>query len=305
MEKNEIDIYLHVILKKQLKKLKLSNYGLYSIINNIRNQLNSIIKHWNDSEFISAIFSTVVEEGHFYEPYVNDKIGNLVVLGIRNSLLEIAASINYKEYGLKKDLDVEDIKLITSSAIEYFKDVDIDSLSTKINLEDDYYYNIVQKYEIAYSALVELGKCSSDKLEIEFKKILGPPYILEEILSCTKKVDIKGIIKDEANGISDELAPGLTKLLKGILDNQASMIYVDSFKYLSRNFETNLKVLQFLLTHDAMFLTNNFLIKNGYVSRRKNLIRASHGNNFNMEAIKSIGDISEKYKKDLEQALQV
>lgn len=305
MEKNEIDIYLHMILKKQLQKLKISNYGLYSIINSIKNQLNSIIKHWNDSEFINAIFCTVVEEGHFYEPYVNDKIGNLVVLGIRNSLLEIAASVNYKEYGLRKDLGVGDIKLITSSAIEYFKNIDLVSLSTKIDLDDDYYYNIVQKYRIAYSALVELGKCSSNKLEIEFKKTLVQPYILEEILSCSNKVDIKKEIKDEANGISDKLAPGLTKLLKGILDNEASMIYVDSFKYLSRNFETNLKVLEFLLTHDAMFLTNNFLIKNGYVSRRKNLIRASHGNTFNMEAIQSIGDVSEKYKKDLEQALRV
>lgn len=304
MEKNEIDIYLHTILKKQLKKFKISNYGLYSIINNIRIQLNSIIKHWNDSEFIGAIFSTVVEEGHFYEPYVNDKIGNLVVLGIRNSLLEIAASIDYKEYGLKKDLSVEDIKFITSSAIEYFKDVDMDFLSTKINLEDDYYYNTVKKHEIAYFALVELGKCSSDKPEIEFEKISGEPYILEEILLNTEKVDTKEKIKDVANGISNELATGLIKLLKGILDKEASMIYIDSFKYLSRNFEVNLKVLQFLLTHDAMLLTNNFLIRNGYVSRRKNLIRAGHGNHFNMEAIQSIGDISKKYKKDLEKLLQ-
>lgn len=305
MDKNEIDIYLHMILKKQLQKFKISNYGLYSIISNIRNQLNSIIKHWNDSEFIGAIFSTVVEEGHFYEPHVNDKIGNLVVLGIRNSLLEIAASVNYKEYGLKKALGVEEIKLITSSAIEYFKNVDLDSLSTKINLEDDYYYNIIQKYEIAYSALAELGKCSSDKLEIEFKKILGEPCVSDEIILCAKKVDTKEKIKDVANGISDEMAPGLTKLLKGILDKEASMIYVDSFKYLSRNFEINLKVLQFLLTHDAMFLTNNFLIRNGYVSRRKNLIRASHGDNFNMEAIQSIGDISKKYKKNLEELFQL
>ncbi len=306
MEKNEIDIYLHTILKKQLQKLKISNYGLYSIIDNIRNQLSSIIKHWNDSEFLGAIFSTVVEEGHFYEPYVNDKIGNLVVLGIRNSLLEVAASVNYKDFGLKKDLSVEDIKQITSSAIEYFKEIDLDSLSSKINLVDDYYYNIVQKYQIAYFSLVELGKCSCDKTEIKFKKILGEPYVLEELKNTgIPKINTKEKIEDIANGISEELAPGLIALLKGILNKEASMIYVDSFKYLSRNFETNLKVLQFLLTHDAMFLTNNFFIKNGYVSRRKNLIRASHGNEFNLDAIHSIGEVSKKYKKILEFMLHV
>ena len=56
MEKNEVDIYLHTLLKKQLQELKVSNYGLYTILNNIRNQLNSIIKHWNDSNFIEDIF---------------------------------------------------------------------------------------------------------------------------------------------------------------------------------------------------------------------------------------------------------
>ena len=304
MEKNEIDIYIHTILKKQLQKLKMSNYGLYSILNNVKAQLNSIIKHWDDTDFINAIFCTVIEESHFYEPHINDKIGNLVVLCVRNSLLEIAASVNYREYGLKSSLSNQDIKLITSSSIEYFKDVDIDSLSNKISLEDnDYYYDISQKYNIAFAALVELGKCSSDKLEIEFKKILGEPYILEELNSYEGKLDIDGKIIDYANGISDELASGLKKLLKGILNKEASMIYVDSFKYLSRNFEMILKVLQFLLTHDAMFLTNNFLIKNGYVSRRKNLIRAGHGNNFNMDAIQSIGEVSKKYKADLEKML--
>lgn len=134
LEENEIDIYIQKILKKQLSRLKFSNYGLYSIIENVKSQLNSIIKHWNDTDFINAIFCTVIEEGHFYEPYINDKIGNLVVLGIRNSLLEIAASVDYKRYGLKKTLSNEDIKLITSSAIEYFKDIDIDSLSKKINV---------------------------------------------------------------------------------------------------------------------------------------------------------------------------
>ena len=178
-------------------------------------------------------------------------------------------------------------------------------VSYKIDLKDDYYYNIAKKYSIAYNSLIELGKCSINKLEIEFKKVLVEPYVMDEVLFCTETVNIKEKVKDEANGISEDLAPGLIKLLKGILNKEASIIYVDSFKYLSRNFETILKVLQFLLTHDAMFLTNNFLIKNGYVSRRKVLVRASHENNFNTQAIQSIGDVSRKYKKELEKLLQL
>ena len=300
LEENEIDIYVQKILKKQLSRLKFSNYGLYSVIENVKSQLNSIVKHWNDTDFINAIFCTVIEEGHFYEPYINDKIGNLVVLGIRNSLLEIAASVDYKRYGLKNPLSNEDIKLITSSAIEYFKDIDIDSLSKKISMEDDYYYDIVKKYNVAYDALVKLGNCSSDNLEIEFEKYNDKPYVFDEILNYKDVKNIDNVVKTITNGISDELPDGLIKLLKGILNKESSLFYVDSFKYLSRNFELNLKVLQLLITNNAMFLTNNFLITNGYVSRRNNIVRSSHGNNFNIDAIKSIGDVSKKYKNKLE-----
>lgn len=300
LEENEIDIYIQKILKKQLSRLKFSNYGLYSVIENVKSQLNSIIKHWNDTDFINAIFCTVIEEGHFYEPYINDKIGNLVVLGIRNSLLEIAASVDYKRYGLKNPLSNKDIKLITSSAIEYFKDIDIDSLSKKISMEDDYYYDIVKKYNVAYNALVKLGNCSSENLEIEFEKYNDKPYVFDEILNYKDVKNIGNVVKTITNGISDELPDALIKLLKGILDKESSLFYVDSFKYLSRNFELNLKVLQFLITNNAMFLTNNFLITNGYVSRRNNIVRSSHGNNFNIDAIESIGDVSKKYKNKLE-----
>ena len=300
LEENEIDIYIQKILKKQLSRLKFSNYGLYSVIENVKSQLNSIIKHWNDTDFINAIFCTVIEEGHFYEPYINDKIGNLVVLGIRNSLLEIAASVDYKRYGLKNPLSNKDIKLITSSAIEYFKDIDIDLLSKKISIEDDYYYDIVKKYNVAYNALVKLGNCSSENLEIEFEKYNDKPYVFDEILNYKDVENIDNVVKTITNGISDELPDGLIKLLKGILNKESSLFYVDSFKYLSRNFELNLKVLQFLITNNAIFLTNNFLITNGYVSRRNNIVRASHGNNFNIDAIKSIGDVSKKYKNKLE-----
>lgn len=300
LEENEIDIYIQKILKKQLSRLKFSNYGLYSVIENVKSQLNSIIKHWNDTDFINAIFCTVIEEGHFYEPYINDKIGNLVVLGIRNSLLEIAASVDYKRYGLKNHLSDKDIKLITSSAIEYFKDIDIDLLSKKISIEDDYYYDIVKKYNVAYNALVKLGNCSSENLEIEFEKYNDKPYVFDEILNYKDVENIGNVVKTITNGISNELPDGLIKLLKGILDKESSLFYVDSFKYLSRNFELNLKILQLLITNNAMFLTNNFLITNGYVSRRRDVVRSSHGNNFNIDAIESIGDVSKKYKNKLE-----
>ena len=82
------------------------------------------------------------------------------------------------------------------------------------------------------------------------------------------------------------------------------IIVIDSFKYLSRNFEKNLKVLEFILTHDTIFLTNNYLIANDYVLRRCNLVCAMHGDGFNLDAIRNIGEVSMKYANNLEILLQ-
>jgi hypothetical protein len=65
---NEIDAYTNTILKKQLQKIGVSNAGLYAIINNVRAQLYSIIKDWNDLDFRKPLLLIGSEEGTFYEP---------------------------------------------------------------------------------------------------------------------------------------------------------------------------------------------------------------------------------------------
>lgn len=304
MERNEIDLYLYNILKKQLQKFKISNYGLYSTLENVNKQLNSIIKHWNNKEFLNIIFLTTIEEGNFYEPIVDEYIGNLVVLGVRNSLLETIASNDYKRFGLKQSINDNDIREITSKAIDYFKNVDLEKLASKITIKNDYYYDVIQEYKVSYQVLFELSKCSINKSEAEFSPIKCEPYFVNEIyLSNDEDNTLK--VKEIMNGISENIGQGLIGLLKGILEGKTRFFYVDSFKYLSRNFEKNLKILEFILTHNAIFLTNNFFISNGYVSRRKELIRANHGDGFNLEAINSIGNVSQKYKTDLEKMFQL
>ena len=61
-----------------------------------------------------------------------------------------------------------------------------------------------------------------------------------------------------------------------------------------------LKILEFILTHDAVFITCNYFIKNDYVSRRKDLSKASHTSEEFFHNIKFIKEISEKYRDLLE-----
>lgn len=98
-----------------MKKFKISNPFLGRILYQVKVQLYSIIANWNDIEFRNAILIIGSEEGSFYEPQ-NELIGNMVVVAIRNSLLEEASSINYKKHGLPHMLEGKEIKKITAKA---------------------------------------------------------------------------------------------------------------------------------------------------------------------------------------------
>lgn len=296
MEQTEIDNYTFNLLKKQLQKQRLNAQGLYLCINNVKDQLNNIIKHWNDSEFLNAIFITVTEDGTFYEPDADNKIKNLVALGIRNSKIELAASTDYKQFGLKNAISDKAIKEITSEAISYFNKLDLTKISKKITLDHDYYEEISKKYPLAFQALTELGKCSDKELEREFKVEEYGQYIPEGL-----NLDIKEIQKekDVENGISENFSDFLSLLLGKIYRKEIEVFYIDSFKRMTRNFEKTMKILEFIITNDAIFITNNFLIKKGYVSRRPNLIKAGRGDKLNKEALSSLQKISKKYEDDL------
>lgn len=295
MEK-DVSYYVQNILKKQLKDLKISNYGLYQILNNVKIQLESIIKNWVDKEFINTLFVMVNEEGLFYEPKTTNNIGSLVVLTIRNSLLEVIASIDYGDYGLKNAISDSDIRNITTTAIEYFMELNLDELSKKIEINEDYYRIIIDKYPVAWNSLTELSKCNDGNLERTFKSY---PYKKEyEIEELSDKVNEATKINYE-NGISAKFNDSLISYLNGIKNKKTTLLYVDSFKYLSRNIEKILKVLEFILTHDALFITNNYCISKEYVSRRKEIIRSSHKQDFNEDAIKTINEVSKTYGEKL------
>ena len=297
MPNNEIDNYIQKILKKQLQKLKLSNYGLYSILKDVKIKLTSLIKHWNEPQFIQSLFITAIEEGHFYEPHINDNISCLIVLGVRNTLLEIAASINYKEYGLTKPLSNDNIKEITMTAINYFKDINLEELSNNLTIENDYYGEVSLKYPHAYMALQNLGSLTQQTLELEYKDTIKDKYIPQEILDNTEN---NTSIKEYASGITNTITPALASILKAALNKEIPFFYVDAFKILSRNYEIILQVLEFTITNDIVFVTNNFYIQNGYVSRRKDLIRAGHNGIFNKNAFNTLSQISNKYSQELE-----
>lgn len=275
MNENIVEQYTWNILKKQLQKHKVLNAILYEIIDNIKLQLNSIIYNWNNLEFRNCLLILGSEEGHFYEPH-NELIANMVVVAIRNSLLEGIASDEYKKYGNNQMFKDSEIKEITSEAIKYFEQYNLSEYSEKITLEYDFYGEISSKYPVAIHALKELSKCTPEDREHPYHKLnYDKPYELEELEDNNTNInDFKS--KNIESGINPNLNNSTCTLLKGIKTKESNFIVVDSFKMLTRNFEKLLRILEFILTHDGAFITCNYLITPDYVSRRKDILKAGH-----------------------------
>ncbi len=290
MDIDVVNDYTWNILKIQLKKCKINGEILYKIIDNVKMQLYSILYHWNDIEFRNAILIIGSEEGSFYEPY-NELVACMVVVAIRNSLIEGIASLDYLKYGVKKILDDSQIRMITSEAIDYFSKIDLFHYSSQIKIENDFYGNTVLKYPVAFKALTELSKCSVQNREHEYESGVCKKYELIELENMSDN-EFKTVNCE--NGITSEFNSSLCNLLKGIELGSSRLFLVDSFKMLTRNFEKFLRVLDFVLTHDAIFMTCNYYISSSYVSRREVLLKASHDVNEFLCKVKKLDEISEK-----------
>jgi len=302
---NEIDTYANIILKKQLQKTGVSNAGLYVIINDVKTQLYSIIKNWNDTNFRNTILLIGSEEGIFYEPQASNDVRNMVVVAIRNSKIETINSDNCAKLGLKKSISSSQVKSITSAAIEYFKNINLSKLAPKISTSNNFYYDIAEIYPIAWKALTELSKCTKENLEHDYQKIkIREPLVIDELINGeidTKRLQ-EGVIED---GITPTLGKDLLLVLNSIQNGKTKIFYADSFKWLTRNFEKLLRVLEFILTHNAWFVTNNYFISDNYVSRRKALVKSAHSVAEFHEKYPSAIEVSKKHRQSLTKFLEL
>ena len=118
--------YLDNLQNKQLTEIK---YRFrIKIIEDIKNRLCSLLAHWDDEEYRETILFTTKEEALYYKPFAENEIRELVVAGIRNSMLEIAASTNCSKFKMPEQLSNKKIQELTSSAIKYFASCDFKTL---------------------------------------------------------------------------------------------------------------------------------------------------------------------------------
>ena len=280
MNEQIIEKYVEEILKDRLKSIIDNENYIKMIQEDVKNNMYSLIWHWNNLNFRKAILIIGMEEAKFYTPEADDDIKCFVVVTIRNTYLEYMFSDFSYRVGMDKPVDEKLVKVITGEAIDYFKNVNFEKISSNINnIEYDKYGEIVRKYPMAWNALIQLGKATGkriiyDKREIKNRMILDEKDIISEAKEL--KSSNSNIIKMNECGIDSGYSKQIFDILSELIKEGKGLLYVDCFKMLTRNFEKLLKVIEILLENECFFLTSNYLITNTYIGKRDNIYRAAH-----------------------------
>lgn len=220
---------------------------------------------------------------------------------IRNSEIENLLSTDEAatKYGLTKSpIPDSDVRILTSKSIAYFHSIDFDELSENINdffVDDNIYDVLFVKYPLATKALVELGNWSNKG--IKFNKLIVPENNLDEFIDFNyfhdKFANENGIIVD--SGMNPVFSKELLNQLEKITAEELPIFYSDSFKSLTRHTEKLLKVIEYVLRHNGVFVTANFYITNGYVSKRKDLLKPMHTNEDFISNLKNLHGLNKPH----------
>jgi hypothetical protein len=269
---NLIQEYTQGLLLPHLHALALSKPQQAIVIEDVSVRLESLLFHWGDLAFRRTILTLGIEEASFWEPSTASlEIRSLVVVAIRNSLIEdLGASHPYSKMlvSRKKQLRDEQVPAITSEATTYFEKASLDAV--RLHPKRDLFGDLPRRFPNAWHALSLLGCSSEDEIACEM------PIVEDESIDTTDsewKVEHHHVI---ASGIDPRLDAQLVEILRKIKLKQASLFFSPSFKFITRNPEKLLFVIDYVLRYGGTFMTLNYLLSPTYLSRRSPLIRPAH-----------------------------
>ena len=221
---NYIDYYIDEILKNQLIEFGLKSNII--ILDDVRNKIYSLIKHWNEKDFRNAVLITGIEEGEFYEPNANILLKSFIVVTVRNTLIESASSEFYEKLNFEVQIKDDQIKKITQNAINYFKKNFDEIINTNFdfNLYDDYYQSASDEFPIGFHMLKILGNLN--KKEIYFDKInVNSQNLIKIVCDNTNIYDRNRYVVED--GVSEGYNSQLVSTLKQAIEMNEIGFFTD------------------------------------------------------------------------------
>ena len=275
-----VDQYLNDILAPTLRKHGASENYVIETLNVVAHQMYSLLKCWNNSSVRKTILLLGAEEGLFYDPPSKKDVRCFVVVTLRNSPLERIQSDSFVTTGARQAITNADVKNITSAAIRYFNALDFETLSLEAQTHTfkNIYLELLESHPVTAMALQRLATGSAKQVDYS-PVIVHKPFELPELDQIKEDAERSDNARSSTvtyDGFSAEIEPELRRLLTTVTRSSAKVFLTASFKSLTRNPQCLFDVMEFLLTHGCIFVTPNYLVENGHLEKRVNLLRACH-----------------------------
>jgi hypothetical protein len=287
--------YTQSVLAPQLRSLGLSKRQWEIVAEDVRQRLDSLLSHWSDGPFRRTILILGTEEASFWEPQTASlEIRSLVVVGVRNSLIEdLGASQAYTEAlrSSRQLLPDERMPWITSEAIRYFEAANLDCAHAEP--EQDLFGDLPRRFPSAWHVLSLLAGSSDVEIACELPVAEAEPM---DLPVSRLRVERHTVV---ASGIDPRLDDALVDMLRQVKLGKVSPFFSPSFKWVTRNPEKLLSIIDSVLRYGATVLTANYLLSPTYVARRNPLLRPAHYTSEIGAQLANRNGLSERHKDAL------
>jgi len=273
-----VDTYLQKILRPQLHVLKLQRKQQDLVCADIHDRLISLMGNWHDVAFRKTTLLLGLEDATFYQPTrIAVEIRALVAVGVRNSMLEDLSADRPYVRALKPVagcLPDSFVPTITREAITYFSGAWRTLGGWHVpqpKRPDDIFRTLAQRFPNVWQRLELLATSPQQEHDIhDGNAELFQPMQLDDI-------DARETLKATVlSGYQPTIDPDLRRILESIQRGEAPCLYTNSFKWLTRNPEKLLRVIELIISWDSTYLTNNYVIRRDYCARRHSLMRPGH-----------------------------
>jgi hypothetical protein len=284
--------YTQSILVPQFRTLGLTKRQRQLVAADVTQRLESLLSHWSDLAFRRTVLVVGTEEASFWEPRsACIEIRSLVVVAVRNSLLtDLNATRAYTNAlrSPREFLTDHQMPWITGEAINYFHAANLDTV--QVHAKRDIFGSLPRRFPNAWRVLSLLGNSSDREIECNLPMTKAEPV---DFSGCRAG---DGDFRDIEAGFDPRLNDYLADALQKIERKEVSLFFTLSFKWITRNPEKLLSIIDHVLRFGGTVLTPNYLLSPHYLARRNPLLRPAHYSSEIAAQIANPDGLSERHR---------
>jgi hypothetical protein len=261
----------------------------------VTQRLESLLSHWSDVPFRRTVLAIGAEEASFWEPgSASLDIRSLVVVAVRNSLV---TDLNAKRAYTKalrspgEFLPDHQMPWITGEAINYFQAADIDA--AQVQPKRDLFGSLPRRFPNAWHVLSVLGNSSDSEIAYNLPMTKAEPV---DFSAC--RAGNEGYLDIEA-GFDPSLNDYLAEVLRQIERKELGLFFSLSFKWITRNPEKLLSIIDHIVRFGGTVVTPNYLLSPVYLARRNPLLRPAHFSSEITAQLANPDGLSERHREAL------